>query len=76
MDRPREGTPVNNKKRIHVDYTISVTQHEFNELVRIAKERQYDYSGPQTRKLVMVKYLLQSSGTGVLAETAPEKEAK
>ena len=58
--------------RIKITYHVTISEHEFNELVRLAREHGYDWD-PKTTERQLVKTLLQSDGTGILASTEPEK---
>jgi hypothetical protein len=58
--------------RVAVGYTLTMTRHEWKELVRIAREHGHDYDNKSERNLV--KRLLERDGTGILASTAPETQ--
>ena len=60
--------------RVKVEYAITVSGHEWKELVRIAREHGHDFDNKSERKLV--QRLLQCDGTGILASTTSENKPR
>ena len=58
---------------IRVSYTLTVSRHEWKELARIAREHGHDFDGKSER--IIIKRLLKSDGTGILASTEPASNA-